>query len=246
VRAALGIENLSQLPWPDLAHERFAATGLQKITREELLAIRRDMDAVAATCAFPATSLRARQEFDRRIAIMLSNLKFPIGEMVRPDVWTWIAVNLVPHLVTWRFGTDDGRVSEDRFLGILQRNAFGRLWLRGRVFDRGPDSDDRWGLVNAISEDASVAILERTSIAGDWVLARIIGEEWLAERKAGKNADRLLRDAAVRIRMNSAILETGIFSVSELADSVRSRFVDDSAGEKIASGDGLSSEQGKD
>jgi hypothetical protein len=41
-------------------------------------------------------------------------------------------------------------------------------------------------------------------------------------------------------------LETGIFSVSELADSVRSRFVDDSAGEKIASGDGLSSEQGKD
>lgn len=201
---------------PEIAREKFAATGIPKISAEELAMFRDEIEGAATSAGYPTKSLAVRQKVDTAIAVRLANMDLPEGEMLRPDVWTWIAVHLMPHFVHWRFSKDTGVVTEERYLGLVQRNAIGRLWLRGKAFDRGEGAEDRWGLVSGISEDATVAILERTSVAGDWRLARVIGEVWLDAKNKELAADDLLRDAVIRARISFAITEFGIYSDENL------------------------------
>lgn len=205
---------------PEIAREKFAATGLPKISAEELATFRNQIEDAATSAGYPTKSLAVRQQVDTAIAVRLAKMDLPEGEMLRPEVWTWIAVHLMPHIVHWRFSKDTGEVKEERYLGILQRNALGRLWLRGKVFDRGEEVEDRWGLVDGISEDATVAILERTSVAGDWRLARVIGEAWLDAKRKGLAADDLLRDAVIRARISFAITELGIYNDEDLKTTI--------------------------
>lgn len=221
-RATMGYEQLQQQSrrLPDLSRESYAATGLERISPSELCDFRNRIEATAESAGYPERGLSTVQAVDRALAVEFARMELPLGEMLRADVWTWCAVHLLPHLVHWRFARADGSVSHDRYLGIVQRNALGRLWLRGCVFDRGPGSDDRWGLVTALSEDASVAILERTSIAADWRLARAVGEAWLLTKNRGLPADVLLRDGIIRVRIAFAITELGIYDDDELSDFV--------------------------
>src|SRR3546814_17705044 len=98
--------------------------------------------------------------------------------MLRPDVWTWMSIHLLPDYLFWRWAKPDWTITEARVSGSIHRSALGRLWLRGIVFDRGSASDDRWGLMDRIPEDAALAILERTTVSADHRLARAeIGRE---------------------------------------------------------------------
>lgn len=227
-RNGFDIAKLSELPPPIMDHERFSATGLRRITGSELRKLREGLDEVAAKAGYPEKSLAARQAFDREVAVRLGAMGMPSGEMLRADVWAWLAMHLFPHLVQWRFGKDNGVVAEERFLGVVQRNALGRLWLRGRIFDRGDGEDDlRWGLVRAISEDASVAILERTSLASDWRLARELGEGWLTARGKGAAADKALRRVAIKVRIKFAYSELGVLTNEALHSYVLNLFEGD-------------------
>lgn len=223
-RDGFGLTELSALQWPDTAHERFAATGGPKVTVADVAGLREELDRLARNAGYPERTLAARQIFDRTVAVMLAALPFGEGEMLRAEVWSWICVNVAPHIVQWRFGATDRPATWQRSAGSLVRNAFGRLWLRGRVFDRGPGDPDRWGLVCRISEDASVAILERTAMAADRRLARALGEVWLSARGEGPAADEKLRQAAIRVRIGSALLETAAFAPDELDHFIRSAF----------------------
>lgn len=227
-RSGLDVARLRGLSPPAMDHEKFSATGLQRISRNDLAKLRDEVDVVAAEAGYPGPSQAARQKFDRDVAVRLASMDLPSGEMLRPDVWAWLAMHLFPHLVQWRFGKEDGAIAEERFLGIVQRNALGRLWLRGRVFDRGgQDSDQRWGLAKAISEDASVAILERTSLASDWRLARALGEAWLQAREDGLAADQMLRRVAIKVRIKFAYSELGILTDEGLQMFIRDLFSGD-------------------
>lgn len=208
----------------DLETERFAATGLPKVGADELQHLRNELQATMIAAGFPGTTQSVRQAVDRALAVKLATMDLPIGEMLRSDTWTWISLHLLPHFVKWRFVRTDSRITEERFLGTIHRNALGRLWLRGRVFDRGGDSHDQWGLVNTISEDASVAILERTSVSADHRLARFVGEFWLATKSKGLDADGLLRNAMIRIRVQSALIEVATMSDTELSEFIRDHF----------------------
>lgn len=227
-RSGLDVARLRGLSPPAMDHEKFSATGLQRISRNDLAKFRDEVEAVAVEAGYPGYSQAARQKFDRDVAVCLASMDLPSGEMLRPDVWAWLAMHLFPHLVQWRFGKEDGAIAEERFLGIVQRNALGRLWLRGRIFDRGgQDNDQRWGLTKAISEDASVAILERTSLASDWRLARALGEGWLRAREDGLAADQMLRRVAINVRIKFAYSELGILTDQGLQAFIRDLFAGD-------------------
>lgn len=220
-RLPLDLDALSSLPVPELSSCRFAPTGGPKVARPELLQLKEALIAEARAAGYPERSSAAKQAFDRRAAVLLAGTSLPLGEMLRSDVWSWLCIHLVPALVSWRFGSEGSIGSAERFTGILQRNTLGRLWLRGKIFDRGEGEGDRWGLVSALSEDASVAILERTGISGDWRLARVLGERWLESRQKGERADALIREAGKRILVEKVVVETGI-----LDDEMLKQFVE--------------------
>jgi len=206
------------------AMSRFAATGLPKISAVELVELRKTLDAVARDAGFPGTSLVIRQRVDSALAVTLASLELPAGEMLRADVWTWMTIHLMPYFVKWRWGGKSGCVTAERFAGPIYRNALGRLWLRGLIFDRGERHVDRWGLAEAISEDAALAIMERTSVSANHRLARAVGECWLEAKKTGLNADQLLRDAMIRIRVHSSMVEMCVLSDNDIANLVVGNF----------------------
>src|SRR3546814_19535966 len=87
-----------------------------------------------------------------------------------------MSIHLLPDYLFWRWAKPDWTITEARVSGSIHRSALGRLWLRGIVFDRGSASDDRWGLMDRITEDAALAILERTTVSADTRLARAVDE----------------------------------------------------------------------
>jgi len=203
---------------------RFAPTGGAKVSHEELLELRNALYSDAHEAGYPLDTQLVRQHFDRKLARRLCTYGLPVGEMLRADVWGWLCIHLVPGLVKWRFARPDGSVRIQRFAGTLQRNAIGRLWLRGCVFDRGDSHDARWTLVDRISEDASVAILERPAISSDWRLARAVGERWLMSRESGRGADDLLREATKRIGVELAMRDLGSLPDKDLQDAIDACF----------------------
>jgi hypothetical protein len=214
----LAPEDLRQRP-SGLIQARFAPTGGNRVTETEVMAIRSELDRIADVAGFPHRSLPANQAFDRAASVFLGSMGFPAGEMLRAEVWAWIAVSLVPHLVQWRFGGEDCRTTSERFCGSLQRNAIGRLWFRAHVFDLGSATDGRWTLVNALPEDATVAILERTTVSSDHRLARALALRWRAQDwDPGVANEEVLRQAAKRVRMLAVVRQLEVISEADLVD----------------------------
>jgi hypothetical protein len=214
---------------PSLSGQRFAPTGGRRITDAEMFGLRRDLETIADSVGFPTDTLATRQQFDRQIAKFLGGADFPPGEMLRAQTWAWMAVYLVPHLVQWRFGGAERTASVERFAGSLQRNAIGRLWFRGWVFDRGSQHAGRFDVVDRLTEDASVAILERTTIASHHRLAQALAHGWLQHRDhAPSQAEELLREAAKRIRVLAVVRDLAVLDHKEV-DTVVERVIVETA-----------------
>lgn len=215
---------LRSAPLPNLDGAQFAPTGGSRIQVGALLALRSKLDEILDDVGFPESTLPARQRFDREVMVHLGELSWPPGEMLRAEVWAWIAVRLVPHAIAWRFMGRDGSVTMERFAGSIHRNALGRLWLRSWVLDdRG--TADRWSLATALTEDAAVALLERASLAADHRLARAIVRCWIDLQRSGvPDLEGLLRGAMKRIRVMVAMLEPLAMSDDATNQLVHSAF----------------------
>jgi hypothetical protein len=205
---------------PDVAAARAAgeaatvwgASGGRRITPRELDELREAMLGIAKACGQGTTSTD-HAAFDMRCSVWFGESDLvPVGEGLRDDVWTWLAVSLLPDLVTWRF---PGR-PEDRFLGGA-RNVFQRHWMRARAFDQGGASKRRWALVSALGEDAMVQILERTSISSQPELAGSIARVWL-ERSRTSPPGGMQNTARRAIRSLRIVNESRGLAVMEAAD----------------------------
>lgn len=215
---------------------RFAPTGGTRVTRSKLEAVRGEIETIADGAGWPRPDVAARRQFDREVVDYLGQCGWPPGEMLRPEVWAWITVHLVPHVVAWRFGRADNTVALERFAGALQRNALGRLWLRAWVFDRGAAALDRWLLARVLSEDAAVAILERTALASDHRFACAIAHQWNLYREAGVSGlEGVLRAAMKRLRIAAVVQDTMALESDSLALLVRDAF---EAALKVSASDG--------
>jgi hypothetical protein len=198
---------------------------MQRISAVELKVLQDQVRAQMNAAGYPDGSVGARPEVDRAIAKTLAELDLPVGEMLRADVWTWMVVHLLPDYLTWRWARPDGSITDTRVNGPIYRNALGRLWLRGVVFDRGIDSADRWALMERVTEDASVAILERTTVSADHRVARAVAEAWIATGIVGTAAEVLLRRTMVYFRVQAALIETAALDDVDLKRLVSNAFL---------------------
>ena len=198
---------------------RFASTGGTPASAPQLQALRDGILDKASACGMGREGVRGEHaRFDHEAAAWLTeNSLLASGETLRDDVWTFVGVVMVPDVVRWRFER-----SRERYLGGV-RNALQRLWLRGRVLDRGADTDDRWGLLHALTEDALVQLSERPSIGGDPRFALALAEAWVraAERFGKGRMEPIMRRATLRIRVRNEIR-----SLPSLRDACLARLLD--------------------
>lgn len=201
------------------ASVRYAATGGAPLGSAQLAALRADVVAIARRHGFGGDAGRSSlASFDAEGAAWFSQADiFSTGEALRDDVWSFVAGVVAPDVVHWRFGA-----SLERYTGGV-RNAYQRLWMRGRALDRGSGHPERWKLLDELTEDALVQITERPSVGGDPVLALAVAEAWLrASRFHGKSAmEDIMRRAALRIRIQNEIR-----SLAELAATDLEKFLD--------------------
>jgi hypothetical protein len=162
------------------ADETFAVLGLPKINDEALRTIRRDIRELASRYGYPETQ-RNRTKFDIEAAVYLhASLPAPRGELLRNEVWQYIASSLLPDIVCWRWRAPGEEPGPDRFLGGV-RNTFGRLWRRADVL-RDDRLNDPWILVRSLSEDNVAAIIERPKVARHRLLVREASRAFLLRR----------------------------------------------------------------
>lgn len=199
---------------------RFAATGGSPVPAASLATVRQDLVAIAQQHGFGRQGAeQSHAGFDAETAAWLARSElFTTGEALRDDVWAFVAAVIAPDITYWRFGS-----SAERYSGGV-RNTFQRLWLRGRALDRGQEHPERWGLLEALTEDALVQITERPSIGGDHVLALAVAEAWLrTTRHHGKGAmEDIMRRAILRIRIRNEIR-----SLADLPKGDLTSFLDD-------------------
>lgn len=191
----------------------YTQTGGSKVTSARLRGIRSRLEEIATECGFPAEAPRdATTRFDLLAARYLSEeAKIPVCEAMRPDMWAFFSLVLAPDITDWRF---DGRPRERWTAGI--RNTFGILWRRGYLI--GTDHQDGrgsgWETLEALTQDALVQIMERTSLTADPRTARIIAETWL-------NTSRLpTREAPMEAVMRSASRNLRAYRVTQELDAL--------------------------
>ena len=193
---------------------RYAATGGSPVDFRKLRNIRQRIYATAVECGMDGGHSRSRfARFDRSSTILLGTCNmFSSGEALRDDVWNFVGVVLAPDIVYWRFGE-----SRLRYTGGV-RNAFQRLWLRGKALDRGANEIGRWELVSVLPEDAFVQITERPSISADRTLAVALGEAWIraAVRFGKARMEPIMRSATIRIRLLNEIRSLSSLDASDL------------------------------
>lgn len=193
---------------------RFSSTGGSPIASVELVKIRDEIMNIAIRNGYGRKGTRSEfSNFDYQTASWLAEQhNFESGEALRDDVWAFIAIVLLPDIAYWRFGK-----SPERYFGGV-RNTFQRLWLRGKIFDRGESSTDRWKILAELTEDAFVQIVERPSISGNPVLALAIGEAWIrASAHHGKGAmEDVTRRAIPQIRVRNEVRCLDELDISEL------------------------------
>ena len=194
---------------------QFAPTGGTRASASQLQALHEGILGITSQCGMGNEGNRkGHARFDREAAAWLAeNRCIADSEALRDEVWSFVGVVIVPDVVRWRFGR-----SRERFLGGV-RNTFQRLWLRARVLDRGSEHDDRWGLLDALTEDALVQITERPSIGADPVLARSLAEAWV--RAAGQFGESqmeiIMRRATLLVRAQNEIRSLSSLGRASLA-----------------------------
>ena len=206
---------------------RFAPTGGTLVRPGQLQSLRNGLVEKAVTSGFGEDGgTNDFPQFDSAVAAWLADIDYlHDSEALRDDVWAFASIIIAPDIVRWRFGT-----TPNRYRGGV-RNTFQRLWLRGRILDRGQHAEDRWGLLEALTEDAFVQIFERPSLGADPVLARALAEAWLrASTRFGKNLmERIMRRAALRVRVHNEIRGITFLSETKLAEFLDQVFADASS-----------------
>ncbi|MGH1421591.1 MAG: hypothetical protein ACRBEQ_07220 [Hyphomonas sp.] len=189
----------------------------------ELRSLREGVEGIARDCGFPGKGdVSSRGRLDNLLVQYLGeNLKQVItpSEGLQDDAWVWFTLKLAPDITVWRFPNPDRK----RLLGG-NRNMFRRLWDRCCVFDRGEGHENRWSLVSALTEDAMVAICERTSVLRDASLCLAIGEAWL-------DASGKLKGSALETRTRRALkavtARNEVISLSSLSPDQLNTFLSD-------------------
>ena len=198
----------------------YPATGGRRVSDEELLHVRERIVEIAADSGFPDKAASGRTTFDKRAAIALVEKDLVPGpDAMRDDVWAFLATVLLAEVVQWRW---EGTPA--RYQGGV-RNALQRLWLRGVSFRRD-EEEGRWELLEALTEDANLNILERPGLSASRVVTRAIGEVWLAlsRERPPLPIEAMTRRASRTLRITNQIMPLHALDPTSLEAEIRTHF----------------------
>jgi hypothetical protein len=156
----------------------------------------------AGSHGYPSTAqeLRAGTAFDRAVTPLLhQSMDLVPAEAAVPEVWTFVACQLVPDVVMWRWGLGN----QERWLGRgLVRHAFGRLWWQAHVLVDEADGIHDYRLVDRLAEADLNQVFERRTIGGVPPLARALAHELSASVLDAAKVPRrdVVRDVTKRLR----------------------------------------------
>ncbi len=197
----------------------YGASGGSRIDENFLSDLCSRILSIATNNGYPLSKTsKSRSNFDNEVCIELCSLNtLRSGELLRNDVWAYIATAMLPSVVIWRFklNLEDelSNAALSRFNGGA-RNTFQRLWVRKELFDRGEEHPDRWALLKSLPEDAIIQITERPSLSASKALSLAIAEEWLISKNRSENtkisSEELMRQTVILIRLQNETLELSI------------------------------------
>ena len=192
--------------------------------------IRQRMTEIASQHGYPArASDKQKAGFDVDAAKWLaSHPHLSSPDFLRDDTWAFLSCIALQELVIWRYSAKQGA----RFSGGV-RNTFQRLWIRGRTLDLGEVAgNDRWYLLEGLSEDAMVQIFERASIASRAELSQAIAQGWVetAERIGRARMEAVMRRATKLLRLRNQIIDLTFLSSEDLGAEVGRAFAASSEG----------------
>ena len=217
----------------------YVPTGGRIINDENLEKLRNNVLEKAKEYGFPSTNQKSFLEFEYEVAKILSNWSYlwidgePSGESFRNDFWSYLAIVLMPDIVSWRWGfPPEGEPTKSwsvRFIGG-GRNAFQRIFRRILSLDRGPSHEDRFGLIRELKEDDFSNILERTSLGSNSRIAIPLAEEYLAMRQRRKdmkasNQLKIYREATKDLRSYGVVQSLDLIDANNLKELISEVFL---------------------
>jgi len=229
--AALDVEDLKTLSAVAHRAATFAPTGGQRAEETLLRDIQHELRIVAEVSGYPSGSEEvSRRRFDARSAQLLHEMmEVAPAEASHESVWAFFGCVLLPDVVRWRFGFQQGPTVEERFVGGFRglRNTFGRVWWRACIL-RDPASARPYELLSVLGEDELVQITERPNLAGSPVLARQVCRSFLStvQQYPGVTRSELLRDAMKRLRRLLPLVSFEALDADILASTVDSVFAE--------------------
>lgn len=135
------------LPSPEHSLVSWAAGGAPRVTTARLNELRSGVVDAVALFGFPDPLSRRSDlsAIDRSIAKALYDTELTPSEAAVPDVWSFLALVLLPDVVLWRA---QGSSNIERFVAAdLTRHTLARLWWRAFLFTSGLEhEDDGWDL----------------------------------------------------------------------------------------------------
>lgn len=194
----LEIEDLARVANTTHQSQYFAAVGGTRVTPDQLKRLSSKIRKIAQACGFPERSAKSFRDFDTRVTIFLGeDFPLPLGEALRKEMWAFVSLVLLPDVVKWRF--KDFNIA--RCTGG-RRDCFQRLWLRAQAFDLGENASKRWVLIEQLTEDFYVSVIERPTLAGNPDICKILGLTWLSTaHSVGRgNMEEINRRAIKRVR----------------------------------------------
>lgn len=181
----------------------FAATGGEPARAEHLNRLADLLRETVREHGYPNPATDpARIAADRALAsALIHHMQLRPAEAAARDMWTFLAVQLVPDIVAWRWQNATG---DQRWIcSDITRHALGRLWWQAHTL-AVPTADGRTDLtlLELLSESDLNQIFERRTIGGRPALARAIAravtDPDLAQPHIARR--RIIRDVTKRVR----------------------------------------------
>lgn len=182
-------------------------SGGSEISPKDRIELVEGLENIAGEHGYPDyPTVASQQAFDRKACRLLHHSDVLLGakgDTNRGAAWAGLTCLDVPHLAIWRHSEKGKGISRDRLHGG-PRNFLRRLWLRksALLLDE-KEGQDSWELIDQMSEDAVVQIIERPSLASDQRLASFMGLEWIRHRNNGIQMEPVMRLATRRLRATS-------------------------------------------
>jgi hypothetical protein len=181
----------------------FAATGGEPASGDHLNRLADTLRQTVTAHGYPEPADdEAHTKADRALAaVLIDHMRLRPAEAGAKDLWTFLAVQLVPDVVAWRW---QDTTSDQRWIcSDITRHALGRLWWQAYTLgtptaDGGTDTS----LLTGLNESELNQIFERRSIGGRPALARavaraIVNPDFKSPHIAPR---RVIRDVTKRIR----------------------------------------------